>query len=50
MNIREKIALYEKMLSDPDLTEAHRETIAKLLAEEKKQNALPLKTRRETRG
>jgi hypothetical protein len=35
MEKREKIAVYEKLLSDPDLTEAQRETIAKLLAKEK---------------
>jgi hypothetical protein len=35
MEIREKIALYKKLLSDPNLTEAQREVIAKLLAEEK---------------
>jgi hypothetical protein len=39
MKIREKIAVYEKMLSDPDLTEAHRETIAKLLAQERAKDA-----------
>jgi hypothetical protein len=35
MEIREKIALYRKLLSDRNLTEAQREVIAKLLAEEK---------------
>jgi len=35
MEIREKIALYKKPLSDPSLTETQREVIAKLLAEEK---------------
>jgi hypothetical protein len=35
MEIREKIALYTKLLSDPNLTEAQREVIAKLLAEER---------------
>jgi hypothetical protein len=35
MEIREKIALYKKLLSDPNLTETQREVIAKLLAEEK---------------
>ena len=35
MEIREKIALYKKLLSDPNLTEAQREVIAKLVAEEK---------------
>jgi hypothetical protein len=35
MEIREKIALYRKLLSDPHLTEVQREVIAKLLAEEK---------------
>jgi hypothetical protein len=35
MEIREKIALYRKLLSDPYLTEAQREVIAKLLAGEK---------------
>jgi hypothetical protein len=35
MEIREKIALYRKLLSDPKLTEAQREVIAKLLAQEK---------------
>lgn len=35
MEIREKIALYKKLLSDPKLTETQREVIAKLLAEEK---------------
>ena len=39
MKIREKIDLYEKMLSDPDLTEAHRETIVKLLAQERAKDA-----------
>ena len=34
MEIREKIALYKKLLSDPNLTEAQTEVIAKLLAEE----------------
>jgi hypothetical protein len=32
---QEKIALYEKLLSDPNITEAQREEIAKLLVEEK---------------
>jgi hypothetical protein len=35
MEIREKIALYRKLLSDRNLTETQREVIAKLLAEEK---------------
>jgi hypothetical protein len=35
MEIREKIALYKKLLSDPKLTETQRDVIAKLLAEEK---------------
>jgi hypothetical protein len=35
MEIREKIALYKKLLSDPNLTETQTEVIAKLLAEEK---------------
>ena len=35
MEIREKIALYKKLLSGPKLTETQREVIAKLLAEEK---------------
>ena len=35
MEKREKIALYQKLLSDPNLTEAQREVIAKLVAEEK---------------
>ena len=35
MEIREKIALYKKLLSDPNLTETQREVIAKLLAEAK---------------
>jgi hypothetical protein len=35
MEIREKIALYRKLLSDQNLTETQREVIAKLLAEEK---------------
>jgi hypothetical protein len=35
VEIREKIALYKKLLSDPNLTEAQREVIAKLLAEER---------------
>ena len=35
MEKREKIAVYEKLLSDPDLTDAQCETIAKLLAKEK---------------
>jgi hypothetical protein len=34
MEIREKIALYQKLLSDSKLTETQREVIAKLLAEE----------------
>jgi hypothetical protein len=34
MEIREKIALYQKLLSDPKLTETQRDVIAKLLAEE----------------
>ena len=34
METREKIALYQKLLSDPNLTEAQTEVIAKLLAEE----------------
>ena len=35
MEIRKKIALYKKLLSDPKLTETPREVVAKLLAEEK---------------
>jgi len=35
MEIQKKIALYKKLLSDPNLTETQREVIAKLLAEEK---------------
>jgi hypothetical protein len=35
MEIREKINLYKKLLSDPNLTETQRQVIAKLLAEEK---------------
>ena len=35
MEIREKIALYKKLLSDPNLTQTQRKVIAKLLAEEK---------------
>ena len=35
MEIREKIALYKKLLSDPNLTRTQRKVIAKLLAEEK---------------
>jgi len=34
MEIREKVALYKKLLSDPNLTETQGEVIAKLLAEE----------------
>ena len=44
MEIRKKIALYKKLLSDPKLTETQREVIAKLLAEEK-QTILPKATR-----
>ena len=40
MEIREKIALYKKLLSDPNLTETQREVIAKLLAEEKQKATL----------
>jgi hypothetical protein len=39
MERREKIALYEKLLFDPNLTEAQREVIAKLLAEERAKRA-----------
>ena len=39
MEIREKIALYKKLLSDPNLTETQREVIAKLLDEEKAKSA-----------
>jgi hypothetical protein len=35
METREKIALFRKLLSDPNLTDTQREVIAKLLAEEK---------------
>ena len=35
MEIREKIALYKKLLADPNLTETQREVIAKLLTEKK---------------
>jgi len=35
METREKIALYQKLLSNPNLTETQREVIAKLLAAEK---------------
>jgi hypothetical protein len=45
MEIREKIALYKKLLSDPKLTETQREVIAQLLAEEK-QTILPKATHR----
>ena len=40
MEIREKIALYKKLLSDRKLTEAQREVIAKLLAEEKAKSVI----------
>jgi hypothetical protein len=40
MEITEKIALYKKLLSDPNLTETQREVIAKLLAEEKQKATL----------
>jgi hypothetical protein len=48
MEIREKIALYKKLLSNPKLTETQLEVIAKLLAEEK-QKAIPPKATREHR-
>jgi hypothetical protein len=48
MEIREKIALYKKLLSDPNLSETQREVIAKLLAEEK-QKAIPPKAPGERR-
>ena len=48
MEIREKIALYKKLLSDPKLTETQREVIAKLLAEEE-QKAIPPRAIRERR-
>ena len=35
METREKIVLYQKLLSDPNLTETQREVIAKRLAEAK---------------
>jgi len=35
MDVREKIALYKKLLSDPNLTGIQREVIAKLPDEEK---------------
>jgi hypothetical protein len=47
MEIREKIALYKKLLSDPKLTESQREVIAKLLAEENQ--TIPPKPTRERR-
>ena len=47
MEIREKIALYKKLLSDPNLTETQREVIAKLLAEEKQ--TIPPRAAREPR-
>jgi hypothetical protein len=48
MEMREKIALYKKLLSDPKLTETQLEVIAKLLAEEK-QKVIPPKATRERR-
>jgi hypothetical protein len=48
MEIREKIGLYKRLLSDPKLTETQRQVVAKLIAEEK-QKAIPPKATRERR-
>jgi hypothetical protein len=49
MEIREKIALYKRLLSDPKLTETQRQVVAKLIAEEK-QKAFPSKPIRAIEG